>query len=243
MVTLILAAGYATRLYPLSVHTPKALFKVGAIPVVEHIVKKVEAITDQPVFVITNNKFYRQFAQWKKSSGGAKVEMVNDGTANESERRGAVGDLHFFITRKKITTDVLVVGGDNLFDWSLEGFLGYARKKKPCPAVGLYDLGSPEKASCFGVVRMDSENRIASFQEKPVRPESSLVSMCLYFFPEETLHFLNTYIALRHNPDAPGEYISWLLTQTSVYGYTCKGKWFDIGNKKTLEEAQTKFGR
>jgi len=243
MVTLILAAGYATRLYPLSVHTPKALLTVGAMPVVEHIVKKVEAITDQPVFVITNDKFYRQFAQWRESSGSTKVEIVNDRTADESERRGAVGDLHFFITRKKIAEDVLAVGGDNLFDWSLEGFLRCAQKKKPCPSVGLYDMGSREKASSFGVVQLDTRDRIRSFKEKPARPESSLVSMCLYFFPAETLHFLDAYIAQRNNPDASGEYINWLLSKTSVYGYTCKGKWFDIGDKQTLEEAQTKFGR
>lgn len=243
MVTLILAAGYATRLYPLSLQTPKALFSVRNAPVIEHILRKTEALPDSSVYVITNNKFYSQFLAWSEVVGKGRVRIVNDGTNSESERLGAIGDIGFFLRTTRLDEDVLIIGGDNLFDWQLTDFVAYARQKNGVPVIGLFDVGDREHASSLGVVTIDRKGQVTAFIEKPKDPPSTLTSVCIYFFPRQTLKYVAEYIAENPAADTSGEFIRWLSARIPVYAHEFRGSWFDIGNKKTLEEAQTKFGR
>jgi len=243
MTTLILAAGYATRLYPLSRQTPKALFKVRNTPIVDHILRAVSTVAPGPRYVITNNKFYDQFVRWSRSAAVEGVTVINDQTNSESQRLGAVGDIQFFVKKISLADDVLVIGGDNLFDWQLSDYLSFAQAKKPDPVIGVYTIRSDQQASRFGVVKLGEDRRVLSFEEKPRHPRGSLASVCIYFFPAPSVPLFKEYIEQHRNPDTSGDYIRWLCTKTDVYGYEFKGTWFDIGNKKTLEEAQTKYGR
>jgi glucose-1-phosphate thymidylyltransferase len=243
MTTLILAAGYATRLYPLSKRTPKALFMVRNAPVIDHILRLTSVVSQGPRYVITNNKFYDQFIRWSQGSAAKDVRIINDQTDHESQRLGAVGDIHFFIEKVSLADDLLVIGGDNLFDWQLDDYLSVARSKKTHPVIGIYDIGHARSASGFGVVTLGADSRVVSFEEKPRHPQSSLTSVCIYYFPAATVPLFKEYIGKHRDPDTSGDYIRWLCTKMDVYGYEFKGTWFDIGNKKTLEEAQTKYGR
>lgn len=243
MTTLILAAGYATRLYPLSSRTPKALFRVQNAPIIDHILRTASAVAQGARYVITNNKFYDQFVRWSQCSGAGDIRIINDQTNHENERLGAVGDINFFVEKVSLSDDLLVIGGDNLFDWPLVDYVRFAQSKKPQPVIGVYDVGREQSASRFGVVTLSEDSRVLSFEEKPRHPQSSLTSVCIYFFPAPTVPLFKEYMDLHRDPDASGDYIRWLCTKMDVFGYEFKGTWFDIGNKKTLEEAQTKYGR
>ncbi|MFA5351327.1 MAG: sugar phosphate nucleotidyltransferase, partial [Candidatus Omnitrophota bacterium] len=149
---------------------------------------------------------------------------------------------NFVITRKKIKDNLLVVGGDNLFDGSLKGFLSFAKKCFPAVNLGLYRLKQRKDASRYGVVGLDIHKKVISFEEKPRQPQSSLVAMCLYFIPQACLGLVGEYIRGRKNKiDAAGGYIAWLKDRADVYGYVFDGTWFDIGDYKYLNAAKEKF--
>lgn len=244
MKALILAAGYATRLYPITKEYPKPLLKVGHKPIINYILDKLEKLGDiDEIIVVTNNKFISQFEKWLSELRNQKrICLVNDLTRDHSDRLGAVGDMNFVIDKKHIKDDLLVIGGDNLFDGGLEGFLDFAAAKKSSPIIGAYNIEEKVKASNYGVVELDKENKITDFQEKPKNPKSTLVAMCLYYFPKERLNLLKEYLNNKAaKEDATGFYIDWLRKKVSVYGFVFNGRWYDIGNHKFYKEAKQKF--
>ncbi|MDD5561935.1 MAG: nucleotidyltransferase family protein [Candidatus Omnitrophica bacterium] len=244
MKALILAAGYATRLYPLTRDYPKPLLEVKGRPIISYIVDKLDAVSAiDEIYVVTNSKFIRFFRKWSKTiKSSKKITLVDDLTKSNQDRLGSIGDINFILTRKKIRDDLLVVGGDNLFSGSLDGFLNSSRKNSPAVSIGLYRLKRKKDASRYGVARLDSHKKIISFAEKPARPKSSLVAMCLYFIPEDSLGLIGEYIRGRKmKTDATGGYIAWLKDKADVYGYIFSGFWFDIGDYKYLNAAKEKF--
>ncbi|MDD5128460.1 MAG: nucleotidyltransferase family protein [Candidatus Omnitrophica bacterium] len=244
MKALILAAGYATRLYPLTKEYPKPLLEVKGRPIINYIVDQLESVSDiDEIYVVTNNKFIGVFRKWAKTiKTPKKITLINDLTKNNQDRLGSIGDIDFAITRKKIKDDLLVVGGDNLFDGRLKDFLSFAKRNSPAVNIGLYRLKQKKDASRYGVAGLDVHKKVTSFKEKPRHPQSALVAMCLYIIPRTCLKLVREYMRDRKNKiDAAGGYIAWLKDRTDVYGYVFDGFWFDIGDHKYLNAAKEKF--
>lgn len=244
MKALILAAGYATRLYPLTKEYPKPLLEVQGRPIIDYIVEKLRAVKElKEIIVVTNNKFIRRFKKWAAAKKtGLGISLVDDLTSTLEDRRGAIGDMDFAIAKKRIKDDLLVIGGDNLFDGDLNSFLSFVKDKRNSPAIGAYDIKSKPKARNYGVVRTDERARIVDFHEKPKSPKSTLVAMCLYYFPKSKLGLVKEYVHNKKtNNDTTGAYINWLKARTAVYAYTFSGRWYDIGDYKFLDEAKRKF--
>lgn len=242
MKVLILAAGYGTRLATVIKDTPKPLIPVGSKPLIDYVVEKLanlKSLTE--IVVVSNNKFAARFEQWASSHKNIPIRVVNDGTNTPEERLGSVGDIGFVWKNETGKDDWLIVGGDNLFDGSLSPFMEFAQSKSPAITVGLYDVRDIQAATKFGVLAIDGNQKVISFQEKPEKPASSLINMCLYYFPQSTLGFLNEYLKESKALDAAGSYIKWLSEKKNVYGFQFSGKWYDIGSIESLEEARAHY--
>jgi len=243
MKTLILAAGYATRLYPLTKHWPKPLLVVKEKPIINHIIEKIDDLKDNSeIIVITNEKFFHQFEDWAQAAKfKTKITVLNDKTTSEAGRLGAIGDINFAILEKKIKDDLLVIGGDNLFAFNLKNFIKSAKAKKNKAVVGLYNLKDPTLISHYGVVTLDKSGKIVDFKEKPKKSRSKLISMCIYFFAKNTLKTIKKYISLKDRHDTSGDYIKWLSKKYDVSGYQFDGTWYDIGDIITFYHASVTF--
>lgn len=244
MKAIILAAGYGTRLYPLTKKYPKPLLPVAGRPILDYIGAKLAGIeTLKEIIVITNARFYPNFLKWaKKFKAGPTIKILNDGTRNEDERLGAVGDISFALKHEAVKEDVIIFGGDNLFKEGLDGFMKFALGKKPGASIGVYDIKKKSLAVKYGVVKLDAESRITDFSEKPEKPASSLVATCLYYIPKEKLKYFAQYQKnCRDGCDASGSFIGWLSREDNVYSFVFKKKWYDIGDLKVYREADKAF--
>jgi len=242
MKALILAAGYGTRLAAIAKDTPKPLLAVAGKPLIDYTVDKLKTMAGiSEIVVVTNNKFYGHFCQWTKTHGGMKIRIVNDGTNTNEERLGSVGDIRFVWEKEISFDDWLVVGGDNIFDQDFNEFLSFAKGKAPAVTIGLYDIKDISAATKFGVCALDKTARATAFVEKSPNPPSSLISMCLYYFPKPTLGYMEEYRKESKALDAAGSYIKWLVAKKNVYGFQFTGKWYDIGSIESLQEAQERF--
>jgi len=237
---LILAAGYGTRLYPLTLKIAKPLISINNKPLINFLMEKIERLKKNflidKINLVCNNKFYNSFLEWQKKIS-FRINIINDGSNSENDRRGAVKDIRLGIDKKG---DWLVLGGDNIFEDPLGDFLNFSIN---CgyPTIGVYDIKDIKKASCFGVVNLDKDNRIINFFEKPKSPNSTLIASCIYYFPANSLEYLDLFLSEDLNPDAAGTYISWLVEKYKVFGYKLKGIWLDIGNFDSLREAEEIF--
>jgi len=242
MKALILAAGYGTRLASVIKDTPKPLIPVGDRPLVDYVVEKLQHIKSlTEIVVVSNNKFTPNFQQWASNRRGIPIRIVNDGTNTPEERLGSVGDIRFVWEREKSLDDWLIIGGDNLFDGDLSQFVDDAIAKTPAITIGIYDIHDIQAATKFGVLGIDANRKVISFQEKPKVPASSLITMCLYYFPKATLAYLPEYLKESTAVDAAGSYIKWLSEKKNVYGFQFSGKWYDIGSIESLEEARAHY--
>ena len=244
MKVLLLAAGYATRLYPLTLDTPKPLLPVAGKTVMGYIFDLIEPLKEvDEVFIVTNENFFRNFKDWKKTfKSSKKITIVDDGTTSNETRLGATGDIEFVIEKKTIKDDLLVLAGDNLFKADLSIFTKFCTSKRPSITIGLYDIKDLILAKKYGIVSVDKNNKVIDFKEKPANPPSTLAAMCLYFFPKERLDVMKSYLGMDNAKDAPGYFLEWLYKREPMFGYIFKDKkWFDIGDKKSLEEADKEF--
>lgn len=247
MKALILAAGYAKRLYPITKDFPKPLLSVGQRPIINYIVDKLEVLDSvDEIAVITNSKFFQYFKKWAKTLRSSKpISLIDDLTRSHADKRGAIGDLYFAIQKKRLKDDLLVIGGDNLFDGKLEDFLSFARIHKRHPLIGIFNIRSRKLAKGYGVVKLNRKKILVDFQEKPRRPKSALVAMCLYYFPKEKLNRIREYMidkkADKHKHDATGFYINWLMQKESVFGFVFSGRWYDIGHHDFYRQARHNF--
>ncbi|MDD5645182.1 MAG: nucleotidyltransferase family protein [bacterium] len=237
MEALILAAGYATRLYPLTLEKAKPLLTVGSKNIIDYTIANLNGIKGlKRISVVCNNKFNGDFLRWAESSDSiVSIEILNDGSEEDGEKLGAIGDIRFAVQKLGIRDDLLVIGGDNLFDLNLADFALAAGVKGS--TVCLYDVKEKKLAEKYAVVTLDKTDKIVKFEEKPSNPDTTLVSMCVYYYPRAVLPMINKYLDSGGNPDAPGFFNQWLYKKTDVYGYVFNGKWFDIGDKESLRSA------
>lgn len=237
MNAIILAAGYATRLRPLTENTPKPLLNVAGRPIMEHLIRKLEQIGSiDNIYVMTNDRFEQRFKKWLADFDSNKaIEIINDGTKSNEDRLGALGDIHYAINSKKLDSDILVIAGDNLFELSLIEVVNFFKKRKSNVIV-LHDVKDFELARYYGIVEV-KENIVVNFEEKPVSPKSTLASTGIYLFPKKTIPLINKYIAQGNNPDKTGSFIEWLHKRDKVYAYVTDKKWYDIGSAEQLERA------
>lgn len=245
MKAVVLCAGYATRLYPLTKDTPKPLLPVGGKPILEWILDQLKPIQDlQAVYLVTNGKFAEHFEKWSKTvSFPWPIEVVNDGTTTNETRLGAIGDLALVLKEKKVGhEDILVLAGDNFFDSSLKEFADFGKARRPGGVIAVYDVKDKELAKQYGLVETAPDGKVKAFYEKPANPPTTLASCGVYWLPKETRSLLDKYLADGHNPDQPGHYMRWLAETASLYATPIKGKWLDIGDLASYEKANALFG-
>ena len=242
MKIIILAAGYAVRLQPLTLNTPKSLLPVGGRPIMDRIMDKLSLIKGwDEIYVITNAKFYDNFVKWAQgTSFRDKISVINDGTTSNENRLGAIKDMYAVMEEKAIDDDLLVVAGDNLFEFNISAFMEFARSNDGV-SVALYDIGSRDMARNYGVVALDKSDMVVDFEEKPQNPKSTLVSTGVYYFPKNKLPFIHKYVKMQSKLDAPGYYIGWLSREDKVYGFKFIEDWYDIGNIESYNKANLKY--
>jgi glucose-1-phosphate thymidylyltransferase len=238
---LILAAGYATRLYPLTLDRPKALLPVGGKPMLDHLMEQLEQVEGlDEVYVVTNSKFAEAFREWAAARSGLPLRIIDDGTVDDDSKLGAIGDLDLTIREAELDDDLIVLAGDNLFSESIAPFPVFALRKGG-PALGVYDVGDLDTIRRYSVIELDEDDRVTKLEEKPERPRSTLAGIALYFYPRSALRYVREYLKDGNNPDQPGRLVQWLYPRTAVYGWRVPGRWFDVGSKETLAEADRAF--
>ena len=240
MKAVVLAAGYATRLYPLTLDRPKALLPVGGKPMLERLLERLDEVEGlDGTYVVTNAKFAGTFREWAEGAE-AGLEIVDDGTTDEETRLGAIGDLDLVIREGGIDDDLIVLAGDNLFSESIAGFPAFALTKGGA-ALGVYDVGDLDAIRSYAAIELDGDDRVVRLEEKPERPRTTLAGIALYFYPRDGLGLVRDYLDAGNNPDQPGRLVEWLYPRTPVYGWRLPGRWYDVGSKETLAEADRAF--
>lgn len=245
MNVLILAAGYATRLYPLTQNKAKPLLEVAGKPMIEWVLDNLAPVPGiETVYVVTNNKFAKDFQAWAdsyvKRQPKLTFKIINDGSTSDSDKLGAIGDIRYVITNENLeTSDLLIVAGDNLFSEPLTDFVAHAQGSEATLAT--YDVGDLEAIKKYNNITTDKDGVITQFEEKPSKPLNTITGIALYYYSRAVLPLFTTYVAAGNNPDQPGRFIQWLYTRKAVKTYQIKGTWFDIGSKETLEEANRIF--
>lgn len=243
MKVIFLCAGYATRLYPLTKDCPKALLEIAGRPILNYLMDNVLRIPSvSGILIVSNEKFFDAFSKWKnKFYSKENVCVLNDKTTTNENRLGAIRDIQFALKQEKVSEDVLVLASDNLFDSEIRDFVETAQKRGPHASVGVYDIKDIVLASRYGLVAHDQSGKITQFFEKPNNPVTTLASMGLYFFPKGSLQLINQYLKGNQNPDAPGHYIQWLVTNDQVFAFPFQGTWYDIGDHASYQNADRAF--
>ena len=240
MKCLILAAGYATRLYPLTENFPKPLLTVGEKTILDWLVDDIDeaGLVDEYV-VISNHKYAHHFDAWAAKKA-QKITVVDDGTSSNETRLGAVKDIQFAIEKLQLDDDMLVIAGDNVLDFSLTKFVRYAKEKNTSCIMRYYEAEQKKLSKC-GVVEIDGNDRILSMEEKPAVPKSNWCCPPFYYYTKEDARLVENGIASGCGTDAPGSYIAWLCTQVPVHAMEMPGSRYDIGNLESYKAVQETY--
>lgn len=240
MKCIILAAGYATRLYPLTENFPKPLLKVGHKTILDWLVDDIDTLrTVDEYIVISNHKYARHFEEWAQTKT-QRITVVDDGTETNETRLGAVIDIKFAAEKLGIDDDALVIAGDNVLDFSLTKFIAYAQKKKASCIMRYYEPDEKKLLKC-GVVTLDENDRILAMTEKSPTPATHWCCPPFYFYTKEDLRRLDEAIAAGCGTDAPGSLAAWMSSVTNVYAMEMPGSRYDIGNLASYEKVQEEY--
>ena len=240
MKCLILAAGYATRLYPLTENFPKPLLEVGGKTILDWLVDDIDTagLVDEYV-VISNHKYAHHFDAWAKTKS-VKVTVVDDGTSSNETRLGAVKDIQFAIDKLGLDDDMLVIAGDNVLDFSLTKFVRYAAEKNTSCIMRYFEPEEKKLTKC-GVLELDDSDKVLSMEEKPAQPKTHWCCPPFYYYTKADARLVEKGIASGCGTDAPGSYIAWLCTQTPVHAMEMPGKRFDVGNLESYNRIKEEY--
>lgn len=240
MKCLILAAGYATRLYPLTENFPKPLLKVGEKTILDWLIDDIDeaGVVDEYI-VISNHKFVHHFADWAKTKA-QKVTVVDDGTSTNETRLGAVKDIQFAIDKLGIDDDMLVIAGDNVLDFSLTKFILYAKAKNSSCIMRYYEADYQKLLKC-GVVTIDKNDKVLHMTEKSPSPATHWGCPPFYYYTREDARVVQKGIDSGCGTDAPGSYIAWLCKQTTVHAMEMPGKRYDVGSLESYEKVKAEY--
>ncbi len=237
MDALILCGGFATRLEPITLFMPKPLLPVGGKPLVDYILDDLEKLDINRVVIATNKRFEDQFEYWinnKNKNREKKIELVVEPALTNKVKQGAIKGMKYSIEKAGLNEDLLVIAGDNYYDFGLEEAVEKFYSKNG-PVICVYDINSTEDAKRFGVVKVE-DGVITNFCEKPEKPESTLVSTGIYAFRKNEIGLIDKYLSDNNNPDSPGYLVQWLIKNTQVNGVICKGNWADIGTVESYKK-------
>ena len=228
MKAIILAAGYATRLYPLTINTPKALLPINKKPIIDYIVEQLNTIQEiDAIYVVTNSRFANDFTDWAKTAPGQiPITVLDDGTTSDENKKGAVGDIGFVIAQMHIDDELLIIAGDNVQI--------YRQKDHDCVCVKEWQDKS--MLSQFGIALLDENGKVLDIEEKPKHPKSNTAVFATYLYKKETVPLFKEYLDTGNNPDAPGNFPAWLYHKKDVYAYKFAGECYDIGTPESYRE-------
>jgi len=246
MNALLLAAGYATRMYPLTLNTPKPLLPVAGKPIADYMVEQLAAIPEiRRVLAVTNHRFAPHFEAWaKQTSSRVRLEVVDDATESNDTRLGAIGDVAFTLEcHPELAREPLfVLGGDNLIDFSLADMVtDFQARGGEATVICLVRETDSAQLRRSGVVTLGEEGRVSGFVEKPTQPPSDLTCPPFYLYPPDALALIPEYLAAGESPDAPGNFIAWLHTRAPVYGHVYETPRYDVGTLESYAAAQRLF--
>ncbi|MFQ5941175.1 MAG: nucleotidyltransferase family protein [Nitrososphaerales archaeon] len=237
MLAVILAGGYATRLYPLTKNTPKPLLLVHGRPIIDHIIDKLyEMDSINKILISINRKFEKHFQRWLESNKRSKLIMNIEETTYDKKKLGAIRALAE-IQKRFPREDFLIIAGDNMFTSSLGNVLQLYKLKK-APIIVLYELKEEHIARNYSSVELNSDGRIITFVEKSPIVTTNLVGTCIYAIPQTSMQSIHDYLEEGHNHDSPGHFIEWLCKKESVYGYVLEGGWWDIGTEEVYDNVR-----
>lgn len=239
MKAIILAAGYGTRLHPITLNKPKAFVEVNGKPIIDFIIEGVDSVKEiDKIVIVTNSKFSLLFEEWRVSAPTAKeIAVVDDGTSSNEERLGALGDLLFALEQENVDDDLLIISSDNLFDFDLRTIAHNPHKDD---LIGVYEIDTDEIKK-YGVAVLDKEGKVLELQEKPSHPKSHFASIGIYLFRKETIPLMYRYKKEGGKMEGPGYFLEWLPVHKPVFAHIFRGKWFDIGSREVLERAKKEF--
>lgn len=245
MIALILAAGYATRLYPLTINTPKPLLPVGPKAMIDYITDEIETIPDvNKIVIVTNHRFADHFNEWAESRSekdlaegriASPIKVIDDGTTDDSNKLGAIGDIQFVIDQLKIDEDMMIIAGDNLFTYKLKGMYDFFRETGKDTLVSIR-VDDVEQLKKLAVATIDENGKVEYLAEKPKVPRSNVAIYATYMYLRETLPMIRQYLDEGNTPDAPGHFPSWLYTRKDVYVYRAPGNCIDIGTPENYKD-------
>jgi len=244
VIAYLLAAGYATRLHPLTLDRPKPLLEVGGRPLLTHLVRRVEEVDAlESLVVIGNHRFQEQLEEWRRATPcRVPLTLLDDGSTSDDDKLGAIGDLAFATAAVPPgDSPWLVAAGDNLLDFDLRP-LWRRFREEPTPLLTLRSVERGAGPSRYNEVALAADGSVAWFREKPADPKTGLAALALYFFPPETAADLRAYLEGGGERDAPGHFIAWLVGRRRVRAARFAGSWHDIGNLETLAAARRAFG-
>lgn len=245
---LILGAGYAVRLHPHSLTLPKPLIEVAGLAMVEHVLRRMAASASiRRAVLVSNGRFHADYARWLdgfSASAHSRTipvpQLVNDGSTSPANKLGAIGDLLLGLRAGDLYgDDLIVIGGDNLFECPQPGFI--ERSRQVPASIATYDVGSREVVKRFASLETDAEGRLTAFVEKPTAPTGTIAGTAFYFFRKETLPLIDRYLAEGNHPDNAGFLFQWLYPRLPTYAFPVEGRWFDIGDAAALAEARAVF--
>ncbi len=237
MKAIIMAGGYAKRMWPLTKEIAKPLLPVAGKPIIDYVLEKIDVDVDK-IFISTNERFGPQFKKWIESKNDSRLVLVVEKTRSEEEKLGAVGAIDLLIKEQNIDDDILIIGGDNLLTFTISQFIS---GNKNNPIVACYDFEDPSKlANTYGTVEVEN-NKVIGFEEKPSEPKSSLASTACYFYPKHVLPMFKEYLSEGHSKDAPGFFLKWLHKKLEVNCFSFETGWYDIGDRESYIKANQEF--
>lgn len=242
MKAILLVAGYAKRLYPITENFPKALLTIGGKTMLDRLVEKILSLDPiDEVHIVSNHKFIGHFRQWAADRPHWPLVVHDDGTVSEADRLGAIGDLSFVLKKTGMDEDILVCAGDNWLDIDWQAVMDRFQEKK-APLLLVQRTDDLDMLRRFAVVQLDANGKVTHMIEKPEHPASDLAAFALYLYPHWVIPMVEQYLAEGNAKDAPGYLAEWISAHADTYVFVAEKPCYDIGTVDALRFMRERYG-